>query len=119
VTNEQWAHVRRVTNRQATLMEQKYVNGQKEHGGNCWEKPGMLAHALDEVADLPVYLWTLKEQMRALAADLRGGRIGVVAAAVEIERWLQKDGAIKPTEVQPVAVGALGYVIPDAEKIGA
>ena len=41
----------------------KYEKGQQEHGGNLWEKPGMLDHAIEEVIDLCVYLYTLKAQL--------------------------------------------------------
>ena len=90
LTSSQWDHIDRVADRQSRLMWSKYVKGQQEHGGNCWEKPGMLAHAMDEAADLPVYLHTLSEQMRNLVSLLRNGEIETLAAADEIERWLHK-----------------------------
>lgn len=90
MTKEQQAHLSRVLTAHTELTTTKYVNGQKEHGGNCWEKPGMLAHALDESADLPVYLHTLAQQMRELVCHLRTGNASADSAADEIERWLQK-----------------------------
>jgi hypothetical protein len=90
VTNGQRLHLGRVLDAQTALMQHKYKAGQKEHGGNCWEKPGMLAHAMDEAADLPVYLHTLAEQMTALIAKLRDGRVTRDEAADEIYRWLTK-----------------------------
>ena len=47
-------------------LERKYRAGQREHGGNLWEKPGMLNHAIDEVVDLVVYLYTLRAQLERL-----------------------------------------------------
>jgi hypothetical protein len=73
LTKGQRAHVQRVTDLQTDLIREKYRKGQKEHGGNCWEKPGMLAHALEEAADLPVYLYTLQDQIAAIALALRVG----------------------------------------------
>ena len=90
MSEAQCAHIGRVADLQSRLMWAKYVKGQQEHGGNCWEKPGMLAHAQDEVADLSVYLFTLDDQMRALVNRLREGFITKDEAADEIERWLVK-----------------------------
>jgi hypothetical protein len=86
---EDWDHVERVIDAHATLTRKKYVAGRDEHGGNCWEKPGMLQHALDEAADLPVYLHTAKEQIHELAADLRAGHLSCVDAAEALERLLK------------------------------
>jgi len=41
----------------------KYVTGQKEHGGNLWEKEGLLDMAIDEAIDQVIYLLTLKKQL--------------------------------------------------------
>ena len=90
LSDDQEKHLRHVTASQSALMEIKYRRGQREHGGDCWKKPGMLAHAQEEVADLAVYLFTLDEQMRALANRLREGFITKDEAADEIERWLVK-----------------------------
>jgi len=40
----------------------KYRKGKIEHGGNLWEKDGLLDMALEEVEDLWVYLFTKKLQ---------------------------------------------------------
>ena len=42
---------------------EKQENGQVEHGGKLWKKPGLLDEALNEVIDLAVYLITLKQQI--------------------------------------------------------
>lgn len=47
-------------------MVRKYDNGQQEHGGRLWEKPGMLENAIDEAIDLVVYLFTLQDQIEQL-----------------------------------------------------
>lgn len=59
---EQEAHLARVTDRLTKDLRAKYEAGQLEHGGNLWEKPGMLECAYAEVLDLAVYLLTLLEQ---------------------------------------------------------
>jgi hypothetical protein len=41
----------------------KYEKGQREHGGNLWMKPRMLENAIEEVLDLAVYLFTMREQI--------------------------------------------------------
>ncbi len=56
------AHLMRVLTHLVRDVDQKYRAGQLEHDGRLWEKPRMLEHAIEEVLDLAVYLYTLKEQ---------------------------------------------------------
>ena len=44
----------------------KYTAGAKQHGGNLWEKR-LIGEVLDEVADLVVYVTTLKSQLDIVA----------------------------------------------------
>ncbi len=60
--DEHEAHLQRILDRLDADLAAKYEAGQREHGGNLWEKPGMLEHAIEEVLDLAVYLYTLLEQ---------------------------------------------------------
>lgn len=90
MTKGQRAHIGRVIDAQTALMRDKYRKGQKEHGGNCWEKPGMLAHAMDEAADLPVYLHTLWEQINEIACGLEDGSISGEDGAARLYRLMQK-----------------------------
>ena len=45
------------------LCTEKYIKGQKEHGGRLWEEEGLLDMAIDEAIDQVVYLLTLKQQL--------------------------------------------------------
>ncbi len=56
------AHLDRIVEKLTADIRAKYEAGQQEHGGNIWEKPGMLQHAYAEVLDLAVYILTLMEQ---------------------------------------------------------
>lgn len=56
------AHLQRILTQFNADTRAKYQAGQEEHGGELWEKPGMLEHAIEEAIDLVVYLYTLKEQ---------------------------------------------------------
>src|SRR3990167_2526215 len=56
-------HANRIENWFSRLMHKKYEAGQKEHGGDLWDKTGMLTHAIEEVIDLAVYLQTMEEQL--------------------------------------------------------
>ena len=47
-------------------IKEKYVKGQEEHGGNLWEKEGLLDEAINEVVDLSIYLLTLKCQTQKM-----------------------------------------------------
>jgi len=51
-------------------MRQKYLAGQREHGGQIWQKPRMVEHAIEEMLDLGVYLVVMRDQLQALAADM-------------------------------------------------
>lgn len=62
MTDEQEAHLARVKARFSADLDAKYRDGQAEHGGNLWEKPGALEQAYAEVLDLATYLITLMEQ---------------------------------------------------------
>ena len=58
----QRAHLDRIISRLNADLRAKYEAGQQQHGGNLWEKPGMLEQAYAEVLDLATYLLTLMEQ---------------------------------------------------------
>lgn len=62
MTPEQTAHRERVIAQVTADIRAKYDAGQESHGGNLWEKPGMLEAAIEEVLDLATYLYTLREQ---------------------------------------------------------
>jgi hypothetical protein len=51
-------------------VERKYVRGALEHGGNLWDKPGMLDNALNEVTDLVTYIFTLAQQLKQIKTYL-------------------------------------------------
>ena len=85
---EQQAHLDRVTHWQRDLLWIKYVRGQREHGGRLWEKPGMMAQALEESTDLIVYLLTLRGQLGHLAEQLKAE--GLTDAANRVLRMLRQ-----------------------------
>lgn len=62
LTTAQAAHLQRVKDAVGRDLDAKYRKGQIEHGGNLWQKPGMLDQAIAEVLDLAIYLYTMKEQ---------------------------------------------------------
>jgi len=67
MTDAQEAHLERIITMVADDLQTKYRAGQQEHGGDIWLKPGMLDHAIEEVLDLIVYLYTLRDQLRHAA----------------------------------------------------
>lgn len=71
LTKKQAQHLHTIGASFMRRMDAKYKKGQKEHGGNIWEKAGMLANAEDEVNDLVVYLHTLREQLEEAYALLK------------------------------------------------
>lgn len=56
------AHLARIKARLTADIDAKYRAGQEHHGGEIWNKPGMLEHAYEEVLDLAVYILTALEQ---------------------------------------------------------
>ncbi len=86
---ERERHLERILDASEGLINEKFRRGQAEHGGNLWEKPGMLQNALEENADQAVYLFTLDGQMSALAFALRSGTITPQDAADALERMIR------------------------------
>jgi hypothetical protein len=62
MTDEQQVHIECIVSRFNTDALMKYMDGQKEHGGDLWRKPGLVAEAYKEAVDLIVYLDTVREQ---------------------------------------------------------
>jgi hypothetical protein len=62
MTKEQQDHLQGIIKSVRNGIRAKYEKGQAEHGGNLWEKPGILEMAIDEAFDLSVYLLTLQSQ---------------------------------------------------------
>ena len=71
---QQEQHLQRVISFWVKFLTAKFWRGQVEHGGNLWEKPGMLRHVEAETADLLAYVATLREQLAETLADLRALR---------------------------------------------
>lgn len=68
----------------------KYSKGQKEHGGNMWQKTGMLSNAYMEIIDQLFYLSVVGQQIEAAKKAIEDGHIPL---AYEI-----LSGLIKQTE---------------------
>lgn len=77
------AHARTIAQSTAAALFDKYMRGQREHGGDLRRKAGMLAHVEDENRDQTVYVHTLREQLaelRTQAAALLAGLDKVLGA---------------------------------------
>lgn len=86
MTRDQESHLIAVQTFTRTMIDRKYRAGQRQHGGDLWLKPGMLAHAFDEVVDQVTYLQACREQCQAMALRLREGRATVTEAADFLDR---------------------------------
>ncbi len=93
----QMAHMGKIGSDFWELMSKKYVAGQKEHGGNLWDKSaiGLVDAALDEAVDQVVYLITLRDKLKALADDAH--------EVDRIEAEMELDAALRP-ELDSVAL---------------
>lgn len=70
MTDEQNNHLNGILNDVDDLIAKKYEKGAKEHGGNLWEKKGLIDMAIDEAIDQVVYLLTLREQLELAGIEL-------------------------------------------------
>lgn len=70
VEPEQEDHIDRILREFNAEARAKYEAGQQEHGGNLWEKRGMLTHAIEEAIDQVVYLYTLRRQLKERGIDV-------------------------------------------------
>lgn len=75
MTGTQHAHIDGIVERFSGEAKTKYEHGQREHGGNLYEKPGMMRHLRQEVLDLVVYQDTMDEQLRGILALLDEGSV--------------------------------------------
>ena len=88
-------HALAVADNLSTRLVNKYLDGQREHGGRLWRKP-VLAFAIEEIIDLPVYMLTLEEQLadvrRLLGLAMVGGNMTYVRQALDILETGNADG---------------------------
>lgn len=56
-------HIDSITTKFKELATDKYFKGAKEHGGNLWDKQGLIDMAIEEAIDQVIYLMTLKQQI--------------------------------------------------------
>lgn len=64
ITEAQAASMDQALSRFHIMAKNKYVSGQKEHGGNLWEKLNLLDHAEEEVIDLWYYLQGIRQKLK-------------------------------------------------------
>ncbi len=82
------AHLLTVIAGEATI---KYLDGFKRHGGHLERKRGQLKRSVEEVLDLAIYLYSLRDQIgpeaQKLARLANRPELADVFAA-ELARWL-------------------------------
>jgi hypothetical protein len=62
-------HLQEVKDSFEQEVDKKYRHGQLEHGGNLWQKSGLIKQAKQEAVDLYVYLDTLEKQLERLTGE--------------------------------------------------
>lgn len=67
-------HKKSISDRWTKAFNAKYDQGQREHGGNLWEKPTLDA-AIEEALDLPAYLYTLRDQLDEAISNLEAATL--------------------------------------------
>lgn len=73
MTSEQKDHMLNVLTHVVVNGEKKYVQGQKEHGGDMWLKPGMFSELEQELLDFIFYSATVREQLEACHQAMEAG----------------------------------------------
>ncbi len=63
MNQKQEEHIDNIVDWFAEFAWDKYEKGSKEHGGNLFDKAGIIDMALEEAVDLVIYLFTLKQQI--------------------------------------------------------
>ena len=65
MTPEQEAHLKLIKSNFSTKVDKKYREGQKEHGGDLWDKTvlDLIDECISEVIDAIVYLETMRERL--------------------------------------------------------
>lgn len=71
MTPEQERHLQRIKDAYTQRVDTKYREGQQERGGNLFSKAGMANMLEDEIIDLPVYFFTLRDQLKDVLALMR------------------------------------------------
>ena len=85
------AHLQRLLAWVATHVDRKYRRGQAEHGGQLWEKPGLLAELHAETFDLLAYGQTLDEHAGQIFQDFDAGRVTAEDALARVRALLWGD----------------------------
>jgi phage terminase large subunit GpA-like protein len=83
MTKPQELHLERIKERGLALLDAKYRAGQREHGGNLWQKP-MVRNIMEESLDLLVYTLTLEQQMEEMRGICSAGESGEISARVAL-----------------------------------
>lgn len=65
-----YAHALSISEAIRDDVQAKYARGWREHGGEVWQKPGVLRMLREEVLDLAVYCYTLESQLLLRDPDL-------------------------------------------------
>jgi hypothetical protein len=63
-------HLEKIKTTTLELIDKKYRQGQEQHGGNLWLKPGLIDEAINEAIDQVTYLLTLKDQIETLKGSV-------------------------------------------------
>ena len=73
MTQEQELHLQQIKDFVCEQIDKKYRKGVEEHGGNLWEKTGMVDKAFEEIIDIFTYLFVTKNQVSEGRIDLLQG----------------------------------------------
>jgi len=100
----QQTHLRSIQNTIAARLAAKYTRGQKEHGGNLWDRP-VLRDLVDETTDFNTYLITFEQQLNLMHEKLRNAR------------WLISNGDISNAQselelIDNALTAQLGHDVP-------
>ena len=101
-------HLKQLKDSFTSALDKKYRAGQKEHTGNLWDNPALLAEAEQEVIDLWSYIKTaqgLKPKIRAyICAPFRSPYLQAIENNIKIAEECGKLVKLINPNIEPVVV---------------
>lgn len=71
MTQEQYESMESALNRFQSMASAKYKEGQKEHGGNLWEKECLMDEIEKEIIDQWFYIQAVKQKLKKIRSEIR------------------------------------------------
>ena len=105
MTKQQDAHLQSLKDRFSRDLDNKYRTGQKEHGGNLWDRDTM-TDAIQEGIDMVTYLYTTRDKIAMCINKIETATIQLHSLGVRTPDGYAEIESIKQLLIQ--AIESLG-----------